>query len=127
MSILLRLAALSCLLWAVALLVLKDQFVAPEQLTPVARALANGLGMTQLVLVYLFWKAAAAPAQRREVIYAAIFLMAIKTANDLYEILVLLPANEALASVFDLILSIALLVGLLEALPRTLRGSRAVE
>lgn len=125
MSILLRLAALSCLLWAIALLVLNDQLVAPEQLTPVARALANGLAITQFVLIYLFWNAARAPAQHREVIYAAIFLMAIKTANDLYEILILLPPNEALVSVFDLIISMALLVGFLEALPRTLRGPGA--
>jgi hypothetical protein len=127
MSTLLRLSALSCLLWAVGLLGFKDVAIAPDQLTPVARALANGLGITQLVLIYFFWSAAAAPAQNRVTIQAAIFLMAAKTANDLYEIIVLLPPQEALGSVIDLMLSVALLVGLLEALPRTFGPSRPVE
>lgn len=124
MGILLRLTALTCLLWAAVLLGLKDRWISPEQLTAVARALANGLGLTQLVLAYLFWNAAKAPALYRETIYGAIFLLAAKTANDLYEVLLLLPASEALASVVDLIVSVALLVGILEALPRTLRQLR---
>jgi hypothetical protein len=125
MSTLLRLAALSCFLWAVCLLVLKEQLVTAAELTPVARALANGLGLTQFILIYLFWNAAKAPAENRPIIYAAIALMALKAANDLYEILILLPPQEALASVLDLMVSVALLVGLLEALPRTLRQAAA--
>jgi hypothetical protein len=125
MGTLLRLAALSCFLWAVGLLALKEQLVTPAELTPVARALANGLGLSQFIFVYLFWNAARAPAENRPVIYAAIALMAFKAANDLYEILVLLPPQEALASVLDLMISVALLVGLLEALPRTLRSVSA--
>lgn len=124
MGILLRLTALSCLVWAALLLGLKDRLVATEQLTAVARALANSLGLTQLVLAYVFWSAAKAPALHLKTIYAAMFLLAAKTANDLYDVLVLLPASEALASVLDLIVSVALLVGLLEALPRTLRDIR---
>ncbi len=127
MGLLLRLSALSCLLWAVALLGFKNIAIAPDQLTPVARALANGLGIAQLVLMYFFWSASAAPAENRVAIQAAIFLMAVKTANDLYEIIVLLPPQEALASVIDLMLSVALLVGLLEALPRTFGPTRPVE
>lgn len=127
MSTLLRLSALSCLLWAVCLLGFKDAAIAPDQLTPVARGLANGLGITQIVLIYFFWTAAAAPAENRVTIQAAIFLMAAKTANDLYEIIILLPPQEALGSVIDLMMSVALLVGLLEALPRTFKTSVAVE
>lgn len=127
MSTLLRLSALSCLLWALVLLGLKDLLIAPEQLTAVARGLANGLGITQLVLIYFFWRAAAAPAENRVTIQAAIFLMAAKTANDLYEIIILLPPQEALGSVIDLMISVALLVGLLEALPRTFGTSGPVE
>lgn len=127
MSTLLRLSALSCLLWAIGLLAFKDVAITPDQLTPVARALANGLGITQLVLIYFFWSAAKAPAENRVTIQAAIFLMAAKTANDLYEIIILLPPNEALGSVIDLMVSVALLVGLLESLPRTFGPSRAAE
>lgn len=123
MSTLLRLSALSCAIWAVCLLGFKDQLIAPDQLTPVARALANGLGIVQIVLIYFFWSAARAPAENLVTIQAAIALMAIRTANDLYEIIVLLPPMEALGSVLDLIMSVALLVGLLESLPRTFRPS----
>jgi hypothetical protein len=127
MSTLLRLSALSCALWAVCLLVFKDQVIAVDQLTPVARGLANGLGISQLILVYFFLSAARAPAENRVAIQAAIALMAIRTANDLYEIIILLPPMEALGSVLDLMMSVALLVGLLEALPRTFRPASKAE
>jgi hypothetical protein len=52
-------------------------------------------------------------------------LSALKTANDLYELLVLMPPNEALPALADLVLSVGLLVGLLEALPRMLAGARS--
>ena len=76
MSTLLRLSALSCFLWAICLLVFKDQVIAADQLTPVARGLANGLGISQLVLVYFFLSAARAPKDNLVTIQAAIALMA---------------------------------------------------
>ena len=127
MSTLLRLSALSCVLWAVCLLLFKDFVIAADQLTPVARGLANGLGISQVVLAYFFLSAARAPVENRVTIQAAIALMAIRTVNDLYEIIILLPPMEALGSVLDLIMSVALLVGLLESLPRTFRPTREPE
>ena len=127
MSTLLRLSALSCALWAVCLLLFKDIVIAADQLTPVARGLANGLGISQVILAYLFLSAARAPVENRVTIQAAIVLMAIRTVNDLYEIISLLPPMEALGSVLDLIMSVALLVGLLESLPRTFRPTRESE
>ena len=47
-------------------------------------------------------------------------LLVSKTANDLYGLLVLLPPGQALVSLLDLVVSIALLVSVLESLPRTL-------
>ncbi len=120
MSVLLRIAAGVSLLWAVTLLGLKDHLIAAEQLSPIVRALANGLGIANLVLACLFWYAARAPAAYRGVVYGAIMLLVLRTANDLYELLVLLPGDRALVSLADLVVSVALLVGILEALPRML-------
>ncbi|MFI5397803.1 MAG: hypothetical protein ACHQ9S_19885 [Candidatus Binatia bacterium] len=124
MSLLLRVTGILSLGWAVFLLMLKDQVIAVGQLSPLVRALANGLGIANLALAYVFWRAASDPATNRGSIYAAIILLALKVANDLYELLVLLPASQATVSLGDLVASLALLVGILEALPRTLAAGR---
>ncbi len=124
MSLLLRLTALLALAWAIVLLMLKGQVIGPHELTPQVRALANALGIANLALAYVFWHGARAPAASRGAVYAAIILLALKLANDLYELLALLPAREAAVSLADLVISLALLVGILEALPRTLAERR---
>lgn len=121
---LLRIMAAVTFAWAVLLLGLKGQVIPAADLSPLARALANGLGIANLVLTFIFWSASRDPAAHRGVVYAAIMLAALKTANDLYELLVLLPPHQALVSLADLVFSVALLVGILEALPRMLAGSR---
>ncbi len=120
MGVLLRIAALVSFAWAVVLLAFKKGLFGAAALTPLGQAFANGLGIAQLVFAYLFLYAAAAPARQRGAIYAAIMLMALRTANDLYQLLVLLPPDQALLSLADLVVSVALLVGILEALPRLL-------
>ena len=120
MKVLLRIAAAVSLAWAAVLLLLKEELFAGALLSPLGRAFANGLAISQLVFAYLFWYAATAPATNRGAIYAAIMLMALRTANDLYQLLVLLPPEHALISLGDLVVSVALLVGILEALPRLL-------
>jgi hypothetical protein len=120
MSVLLRIAGAVSLVWAVLLLGFKEHLFGRPALSPLGRAFANGLGITQLVFAYVFWYAAAAPAANRGALYAAIMLMALRTANDLYQLLVLLPPEQALVSLADLVVSVALLVGILEALPRVL-------
>jgi hypothetical protein len=117
---LLRLAAMLSLAWAVLLLGLKDCVIEADQLSSVARAFANGLGLANVVFAYVFWFAARDAAANRGAIYGAMLLSALKTANDLYELLALLPPDKALISLADLVLSVGLLVGILEALPRTL-------
>lgn len=124
MSTLLRLAGVVSLAWAVLLLLMKDSVIAAAQLSPLARALANGLGIANIVLTFIFWYAARDPAANRGAIYGAIMLSALKTASDLYELLVLLPPEQALVSLADLVLSVGLLVGILESLPRTLAVAR---
>ncbi len=123
MSVLLRLTALLALAWAVSLLVLKGQVIAPGELSPLVRALANGLGTANLAFAYLFWHAARDPAANRGAVYTALILLGLKLANDVYELLALLPPGEAVISLGDLVLSLALLVGILEALPRMFSAS----
>jgi hypothetical protein len=119
MSMLLRLSAAVSLLWAALLLVLQDHPLDAEQLLPVARGLANALAIAYVGLAYCFWYAARDPKVHRVGIYTAIIVMTFKMANAVYEILVLMPPQHALLSLADLVLSVGLLVGLLEALPRT--------
>jgi len=120
-SLLLRIAALISLAWAVLLLACKDATMPADVLSPLTRALGNGLGVSSLVFAYLFWHGARDPNRNRGAVYCAIMLMALKIANDLYELLVLLSGAQALASLGDLVVSVGLLVGILEALPRTLK------
>jgi len=119
-SLLLRLAALLTLAWAVFLLTVKG-YVAPEELSPQVRAFANGLAVANVALAYVFWHGAHDPAANRGAVYGAIILFTLRLANDLYELLVLLPARWAAISLADLVITLALLVGILEALPRTFK------
>ncbi len=121
----LRVAAAFSLAWATLLLGLRGRMLISEHLSAVPQALINGLGILYLVLAYMFWYAARDPARNRGVIHAAIMMVALKTANDLYDLLVLLPPQLAMVSLGDLVLSVSLLVGILEALPRTLAAARS--
>jgi hypothetical protein len=116
----LRVAAALSFAWAALLLGAKERVLVVENPSSLVSALANALGIAYAVLAFVFWHAARDPANNRSAIYGAILLFGLKTANDLYELLALVPADRALVSLGDLVLSIALLVGLLEALPRTL-------
>jgi len=120
-SWLLRLTALLVLAWAVLLLALKGQVLAREELSPQMCAFANGLAIANVALAYVFWHGAHNPAANRGAVYGAIILLALKLANDLYELLVLLPARGAAISLADLVVTLALLVGILEALPRMVK------
>jgi hypothetical protein len=123
-SVLLRVTAALALLWALVFLCFKDRVIDAQQLSPLARALANGLGAAYLVLAYVFWYGARAPAVHRGAVYSAVILLVSKAANDLYGLLVLLPPGQALVSLIDLVVSVALLVSVLESLPRTLGAAR---
>ncbi len=82
---LLRLCALVSLIWAVVLVALQQGgTLAGAELTPLTRALANGLALTNVVLAYAFWYASSDPAANRGTIYTAILLAALKIVKDLY-------------------------------------------
>jgi hypothetical protein len=123
-SVLLRLTALLVLAWAVVVLALQGYIIAPEQLSPQVRAFANSLAVANLALAYVFWHGAHDPAANRAAVYGAMALLALKLANDLYDLLVLLPARWAAVSLADLVISLAFLVGILEALPRLVKAGQ---
>jgi hypothetical protein len=124
-SAMLRVAAVFSFAWAIVLLGLKGRLLVSEHLSPVPHALVNGLAILYLVLTYLFWYAARDPGRNRGIIHAAIMLVALKTATDLYDLLVLLPPQVAVISLGDLVVSVGLLVGILQALPGTLAAARS--
>ncbi|HVN86083.1 MAG TPA: hypothetical protein VMW17_14690 [Candidatus Binatia bacterium] len=125
MSLFLRITAVISLLWAVLLVPGQSIYLVGERATPLHQALGNGLGIASVVFAFMFWRAAADPPHERTTIYGAMLLLACKIANDLYELLGLLKGPEAFPSMIDLIASLALLVGMLQALPATLAAGRS--
>jgi len=78
------------------------------------------LALLQLLLALLAWWSALRPRRRHVGIYTTILALLVKWIVDLYGVLVSLPPQQAALTLGDLILSVALLVGVLEALPRAL-------
>lgn len=120
MTPLLLLAGAVSLAWALVLLLFQASYLGHTPVLPVTTSLAHNLAISQLVLAALFLYAARDPAANRAAIYAGILLSALKMINDGFDVVVLLPPDQALFSLADLVLSVGLCVGLLEALPRTI-------
>lgn len=120
MATLLRLAALANVLWAVLL------FAGPEpfQAGPLAETLAHLLAAHLAALAGLYLWAARTPHEHIAIVVAAIAATAARVILDLVGLLGDLPAEPAVYFVVDLLIGFALLVGLLEALPRTLARRR---
>lgn len=113
------------LCWALAYLAVPAPAMGVTDLPPVAVALAHAAAAGHLALAYLFWWGGAAPTTRRGAVYGAVLFMALRTAHDLYGVLVHLPPTAALISLIDLVLSVTLLVGLLEAMSRAFKAPAA--
>lgn len=120
MSTLLRIAALYCGLWALALAV---PGVLPAADDPALTALERGLAIANLAFALLFWSAAAAPGATRRVLYAALLVFGLRAAVGTYEVLYTLEGPAAVIRLVDMVLSLALFVGLLNALPGVLGAS----
>lgn len=123
MTPLLLLAGAVSLAWAAVLLLWQGAYLGAAPAAPVTMSLAHHLAIGHLVLGGLFLYAARDPAANRAGIYAAIAFSALRMVADGYDVLVLLPPEQALFSLADLVLSVGLAVGLLEALPGTLGTS----
>jgi hypothetical protein len=121
-KILLRIAAVYSLAWAVVLAVpvwMPFKVGAP---TPDMRSLANGLVIANLALAYLFNRAAGDPRTHRGILYAALLIFGLRGIVGTYEVLYMLDGTAAVLRLTDFVLSLALFIGMLNALPGTLQG-----
>jgi len=124
MNALLRITAVVNVLWAGLLL------AAPHLLTegvpaPVTETLGYLVACHSLTLAGLCWYGARAPHLNLPVIVAATTMAAAHILVDLVGLLGALPPEPAVFFVVDLLVHVALLVGLLESLPRTIAQRRA--
>lgn len=122
MSILLRITAILFLGWSILLGL--QPFGATALLgQPVTTALAGGLAVANVGFAYLFWRAAANPAGERSAIYTALIVLGLRAALGTYDVLYVLDGIPALVALLDMVTCLALLVGVINTLPATLRAS----
>lgn len=123
MSIFLRITAVIFLGWSVLLGL--QPFGATTLLgQSVPKALATELAVANLGFAYLFWRAAANPPGERSAIYTALIVLGLRAALGTYDVLYVLEGVPALVGLIDMVTCLALLVGVINTLPATLRESR---
>ena len=121
MKTLLRVAAGLSLAWAFLLFTDPPQLAGdPIPLGAGAGSLSRGLAIAHLGFALLFWRAARDPRAERSIVYAALLVFALRAANGTYEVLYVLHGRAAVASLIDMVTSLALFVGVLNSLPNTL-------
>jgi hypothetical protein len=121
MSILLRVAAVYLLLWAIGLALpgaLLDTVVPPG---PVGRSLAVGLAISYLGFAILLWYAARDPGRSPIILYAALLVFGLRAIIGTYEVLKTLEGRAAEFRVVDMVLCLAAFVGILNLLPGTIQ------
>jgi hypothetical protein len=128
-STLLRIAAAVSLTWAVVLWCCRPMaFGAAVADTPLFASLAGGLAIAHVGWAFLLWRAAPEPGRERSILYGALIVFALRAMNGTYQVLYVLDGPAAMTILIDMVTSLALFVGILNALPQTLRGSeRKVE
>lgn len=125
MSILLRIAAIYSLAWSVGL-VWSDLWPAMSPAPgPEAHSLALALAVANLAYALLFWTAAGNPGGYRLVLYAALLVFGLRAVIGTWEVLYTLEGGPAVARLFDMVASLALFVGILNALPGALGSPRS--
>jgi heme A synthase len=123
-SILLRIAAVYSLAWAIGL-------ACPELLPggaaagPAARATGYALAVANLAYAVLFWTAAMAPKAYRLILYVALLVFGLRGAIGTYQVLYVLDGGAAVLQLIDMVLSVAAFVGMLNLLPGELGVGRA--
>jgi heme A synthase len=122
-SILLGISALLSLAWAIGLLFFKSLVLGAASADPMVAYLANAGGVANLVFAFVFWRGAMAPPRERVAVYAALLILGLRGASGTYAVLFLLDGRAAVASLVEMITSIGLFVGVLNALPTTLADS----
>jgi hypothetical protein len=120
-TILLRLAAIYSLGWAIALAF--PGLLPGPPAEPAARSLEMALVAANLAYALLFWSAARAPRAARTTLYAALIIFGLRAAFGTYEVLYALEGPAAVLRLVDMVLSLALFVGVLNSLPGILAGT----
>ena len=123
MSLLLRIAAIYSLAWAVGLAwpSLLPGGVAAD---PAARAAGYALGIANLGYAVLFWTASGAPKTHRLIVYVALLVFGLRGAIGTYQVLYVLDGGPAVLQLIDMVLSVAAFVGMLNLLPDVLGVGR---
>ena len=121
MTILLRIAAVYSLAWAIGLAFPAGLPFDGGAVTPEMRSMANGLAIANLTFAYLFNRAAADPLGHRGILYGALLVFGLRGLVGTWEVLYLLNGPAAVPRLIDFVLSLALFVAMLNALPGTLQ------
>ena len=123
MTNLLRTAAVYSLAWALALAFPEPILTGGgAALSPELRSCIVGLAIANLTFAYLFYRASIDPHIQRGIVYAGLLLFGLRGAIGTYEVLYLLDGPAAMPRLVDMVLSLALFVGMLNSLPGTVQG-----
>jgi hypothetical protein len=87
-------------------------------------SLADSLAIAYVGWGFVLWRAAAAPARARGVLYGVLIVLALRAIKGTYEVLYVLEGAAAVTNLIDMVTSLALFVGILNALPHTLREDK---
>jgi heme A synthase len=116
--ILLRVAAFYSFAWAIGLAF--PALLPTEPAGPDARSLELALMSANLAFALLFWSAAEAPNQARRILYAGLIVFGLRAAIGTYEVLYVLDGPVAIVRLVDMVVSLALFVGITNLLPGAL-------
>ena len=89
----------------------------------VTGSVAHGLAIADVGWAFLLWRAASDPARERSILYGALIVFALRAMHGTYEVLYVLEGPAAMTNLVDMVTSLALFVGMINALPQTLRGA----
>jgi hypothetical protein len=124
MSVMLRIAAFYSLAWAVLLAV---PGLLPGTSDPAVASLEMAVLGANLAFALLFWSAAKAPAASLPILYAALIVFGLRAALGTYEVLYTMEGPAAVLRLIDMVLSLALFVGVLNSLPGVLGRTRETD
>lgn len=128
MSTLLRIAAAVYLIWAALLFWCRPIVLgAAAGNEPVAGSVASVLAIAHVGWAFLLWRASHDPARERSILYGTLVLAALRAVSGTYQVLYVIEGPAAMANLVDMVTSLALFVGMINALPQTLRGEEAAE
>ena len=120
----LRLAALVSILW-VLILALRPLAGAVELVGLLPSWAVVVAALVHLGLAALFWWGSSDPPHRLRAIYVALAVFTLRSVGGVYLVLYVLPRDAAMVWLVEMVLSIGLISALINALPHTVKASRA--